>query len=301
MYSNSNTTSTQVQPLAPTQPQALVIAGQFDQLLDMAAKLLRSGMLPHSIKTPEAAAAIIVKGIELGLPPMAALNGINVIKGKPTISPQLMLSLINRSGLLEDLSITTGDNGASVTMKRRGRAPHTATFGPKEAKGLGLMGKDNYKQQAPVMYQWRAVAACARIVFPDVLDGVYTPEEMGAEVNEDGEMQAVQVVEPEVKVVQETPEAPAVDAVEAEVVPAPSPVVPEPKHVDPSKAKHIKEQIKSLVQRLEGRYDPALIRKRWPNWRNSLTQAQAVVNYLTGCFFVQPEPEEETELALGAD
>lgn len=296
MYDNSNTHSLATQ--AHNQPQALVIAGQFDQLLDMAAKLLRSGMLPHSIKTPEAAAAIIVKGIELGLPPMAALNGINVIKGKPTISPQLMLSLINRSGLLEDLSITTGDNGASVTMKRRGRAPHTATFGPKEAKGLGLMGKDNYKQQAPTMYQWRAVAACARIVFPDVLDGMYTPEEMGAEVDEDGEMQAVQVVESEVKVVQEAPEAPPVDA---EVVPAPSPVVPEPKHVDPSKAKHIKEQIKSLVQRLEGRYDPALIRKRWPDWRNSLTQAQAVVNYLTGCFFVQPEPEPEEELALGAD
>ena len=39
------------------------------------------------------------------------------------------------------------------------------------------------------MYRWRAVAACARTVFPDVILGVYTPDEMGAEnVNEAGEL-----------------------------------------------------------------------------------------------------------------
>ncbi|MFD1732659.1 hypothetical protein ACFSC4_18815 [Deinococcus malanensis] len=54
---------------------------------------------------------------------MAALNGITVIQGKPTVSPQLMLSLINRSGQLENLELETGTQGATVTMKRRGRSP----------------------------------------------------------------------------------------------------------------------------------------------------------------------------------
>ena len=38
------------------------------------------------------------------------------------------------------------------------------------------------------MYRWRVVAACARTVFPDVILGLYAPEEMGAEVNEEGEL-----------------------------------------------------------------------------------------------------------------
>lgn len=169
---------------------ALQIAAQAGQLLEVGSMLIKSGMLPTSIRTPEAAMAIIIKGMELGLPPMAALNGITVIQGKATVSPQLMLSLINRSGQLETIDIETGAQGATVTMKRRGRSPFTARFGPAEAKAMQLDGKDNYKKQAPVMYQWRAVAGCARVVFPDVIDGLYTLEEMGADVqvDEDGAM-----------------------------------------------------------------------------------------------------------------
>ena len=169
---------------------ALQIAAQANQLLEVGAMLVKSGMLPSSIRSPEAAMAIIIKGMELGLPPMAALNGITIIQGKPSVSPQLMLSLINRSGQLEDIEIKTASEGAAVTMRRRGRKPHTACFGPAEARAMELSGKDNYKKQPAVMYQWRAVAACARVVFPDVIDGLYTPEEMGADVqvDEDGAM-----------------------------------------------------------------------------------------------------------------
>lgn len=168
----------------------LALAAQAMQLLDFGSMLVKSGMLPGSVRTPESAVAIMVKGMELGLPAMAALNGITVIQGKPTVSPQLMLSLINRSGQLENIEIDTGKDGATVTMKRRGRSAFTAKFGPSEAQAMGLNTKDNYKKQAPVMYQWRAVAACARVVFPDVIDGLYTPEEMGADVqvDEDGAM-----------------------------------------------------------------------------------------------------------------
>ncbi|KQR22911.1 hypothetical protein [Deinococcus sp. Leaf326] len=163
----------------------LALAAQAMQLLDFGGMLIKSGMLPSSVRTPESAVAIMVKGIELGLPAMAALNGITVIQGKPTVSPQLMLSLINRSGQLDNIEIDTGVQGATVTMKRRGRTPFTAKFGPVEAKAMGLDSKDNYRKQAPVMYQWRAVAACARVVFPDVIDGLYTPEELGADVQVD--------------------------------------------------------------------------------------------------------------------
>jgi hypothetical protein len=192
--------------------QALA-ASEWDAIKEQAAMLVKTGFLPPTIKNPEQALAIIMTGRELNIPPMAALNNINVIQGKPTISPQLMLALINRSGQRDNLEIVTGAEGAIVTMKRRGRSPYVARFGPAEAKAMGLAGKDNYNKQAGTMYQWRAVAMAARTVFPDVILGLYTPDEMGAQVSF-GET-AEQVVE-------ELPVARAVDHefVEGEIVEA---------------------------------------------------------------------------------
>ena len=156
---------------------------------DQAAVLVKSGFLPQSIKTPEQALAIILTGRELGIGTMTALNNINVIQGKPTVPPQLMLALINRTKEVEDINAESSEQGATVTIKRRGRSPYTAKFGPKEAAAMGLSGKDNYKKQPATMYQWRAVAACARLAFPDVILGLYTPDEMGANTDvETGEI-----------------------------------------------------------------------------------------------------------------
>lgn len=152
---------------------------------EQAAILVTTGFLPQSIKTPEQAMAIILTGRELGIGTMAALNTINVIQGKPTVSPQLMLALINRSGQVEDLKIEAGKDGAVCTIKRKGRTSYTARFGPAEAKSMGLDAKDNYKKQPVTMYKWRAIADAARATFPDVILGLYTPDEMGATVGID--------------------------------------------------------------------------------------------------------------------
>lgn len=150
---------------------------------EQAEVLIKTGFLPQSIKSAEQAVAVMMTGAELGIGPMAALQTINVIQGKPTISPQLMLALINRSGHMEDMKIEANAKGAICMMKRKGRIPHTVKFGEEEAKALGLFSKDNYKKQPATMFQWRAVAMCARVVFPDVILGLYTPDEMGADMD----------------------------------------------------------------------------------------------------------------------
>lgn len=162
---------------------------EFTVMRDTASMLVKTGFLPSSIKTAEQAMAIILTGRELGIGMMAALNTINVVQGKPTISPQLMLALIERSGQLENIEVEPHNgNAMRCTMKRKGRTAHTEYFGEEEARALGLLGKDNYKKQAFTMYRWRAVAACARVVFADVILGLYTPDELGANVNDDGEI-----------------------------------------------------------------------------------------------------------------
>jgi hypothetical protein len=159
----------------------------FGELMTQADTLVKSGFLPQSIKTKEQAVAIITMGQELGIGTWAALNGINVIQGKPTISPQLMLALINRSGQLEDMQIESCPDRCVVTMKRKGRASHSERFDLQAAAAMGLTGKDNYRKQPAVMLKWRAVSACARVVFPDVIMGFYLPEEINPDLPVDTE------------------------------------------------------------------------------------------------------------------
>lgn len=145
---------------------------------DQANVLVKSGFLPTAINTPEKALAIMQKGKELGIPPMEALSSINVIQGKPSVSPQLMLALARRTGELIDLKMDANDKGATVTVTRKGQSPYTTSFGVKEATEMGLINKDNYKKQPAVMYQWRAVAQNLRVTFPDAISGLYLVEEM---------------------------------------------------------------------------------------------------------------------------
>lgn len=149
---------------------------------ELAATLLRSGFLSPSFKTPEQVIAVMLKGQELGIPAMEALNSIHVVNGKPAVSPQLMLSLARRSKELDDVKIEHTGDSCIVTITRKGQSPHTSHFGDQEARSLGLHTRDNYRKQAHSMYQWRALAANLRVTFPDIIGGLYTPEEMGAEV-----------------------------------------------------------------------------------------------------------------------
>jgi hypothetical protein len=205
-----NTVSNGLQTIHSGQALAAV---EWVAMKEQAEMLVKTGFLPKDVNTPEKAVAIMLTGRELSLPPMVALNNIVVIQGKPTISPQLMLALINRSGQLDNLEVVTGPEGAIVTMKRKGRSPYVARFGPVEAKAMGLSGKDNYSKQPETMFKWRAVAMAARTVFPDVILGLHTPDEMGAQVSYGATAE---------QIVEDLPVARAVehDFVEGEIVPA---------------------------------------------------------------------------------
>lgn len=197
---------------------------EFSTMMQMADVMVRGGFLPQSIKTPQAAISIIMLGRELNIPPWQAINGINVIGGKPTVSPQLMMALIERSGLLEDIKVTDNGNECSVTMKRKGRSPHTETFSMADAermktkedgKVVSLAEKFNWRSMPKVMRKWRAVSACARFVFPDVLMGIYTTEEIDPDQAIDAETgEVVSVTTPP------QPEAPKLAIVEKLPTPA---------------------------------------------------------------------------------
>ncbi len=203
--------------IVPTTPR-FMSPSIWQMMTQQASVLVNSGFLPASIKNANQALTIMMVGAELGIQPWQALSTINVIQGKPTISPQLMLALIQRSGQLEDIKIEGTDEQCAVTMKRKSQTAHTEAFSMTDAARLQLAGKDNWKKQPTTMLKWRAVAACARVVFPDVILGLYTPEEMGAEVSvtDDGSQVVVEVPVPQLTVVK--PEA---EITQAEIVQLP--------------------------------------------------------------------------------
>lgn len=219
--------------LAERNEKPPMAVSEWSTMKEQASMLVKTGFLPVSIKTPEQALAIALTGRELGIGMMEAIRGINVIQGKPSVSPQLMLALAIRTGQLESYSMNIQNGDAVVVIKRKGWPEHRVTFGPKEASALQLSGKDNYKKQPTVMYKWRALAEALRFTFPDAVSGIYTFDEMGAEMNAEGDIQLSRPIsytpQPSVAMPQEK----AVDAV---TVPA-EPEVPHETLVSDSERK----------------------------------------------------------------
>lgn len=173
---------------------ALVDAGlNIEQMKERAALLVKSGFLPKTVDTPEKAVAIMMLGAEYGIPPMKAFQSIDVIDGKPALSAQLQLALCQNTNELEDLKIEHEATLCRVTMKRKGRTAYVSVFGDKEATAMkarewdkstntsrviSLIDKYNYKTMKSIMYEWRALARACRIVFPDAILGLHTPDEL---------------------------------------------------------------------------------------------------------------------------
>lgn len=161
---------------------------EWKALKEQAVVILKSGMAPRSVDTPEKILTIALKGRELAVPPMQALAHIHVVEGKPTMSAELMVALVQRAGHKLRV-IETNDESCVVEGERRDdrKHPQRLEFTIEEARQAGVAGKQNWKRYPAAMLRARAISALCRFVFADVLMGAsYTPEELGAEVDEEG-------------------------------------------------------------------------------------------------------------------
>jgi hypothetical protein len=66
--------------------------------------------------------------------------------------------------------------------------PFVSKFTMDDARKAGLSDKITWKQYPANMLRWRAVGNALHIVCPDVVVGLYTPEELGANVNAECEI-----------------------------------------------------------------------------------------------------------------
>lgn len=170
--------------------QLLPTQSNWELMKQQTTELIKSGFLPPSIKTPEQACAVILKGRELGLPPMQSLSHINIIGGKATMSAELMLSMILKNHPKTKISYPVRSaERCELKVTREGNEPSTFIFTIEDAKRAGLMANPSWTKYPRQMLHARCVSEMARSIFPDALSGVsHTPEELGREVNEQGEI-----------------------------------------------------------------------------------------------------------------
>lgn len=146
--------------------------------------VVASGFAPKGMDRPESVLVAIQLGLEIGLTPMAAMQNIGVINGRPGIYGDAALALVRSSGLLdsyEQAYTGEGDNlVCSVTVKRKGDpVAITSEFGVADAKAAGLWGKQGPWSQYPRrMLLFRARGFALRDAFGDVLKGLKTSEEL---------------------------------------------------------------------------------------------------------------------------
>ncbi len=131
----------------------------------------------------EEAAVILMTGRELGLQPMQSLRGIYVVDGKPTLSADMMVAVIRGSGLCESWCVVESTaERCTITTRRRGEQHDaTRTWTRADADRAGVTGKDTWRKYPAAMLRHRCASDLARQEYPDVLLGLYDPEELGAD------------------------------------------------------------------------------------------------------------------------
>ncbi len=135
------------------------------------------------------AAVKVMAGSELGIPPIASMMGIHIIKGKVALGAHMIASRIKAHGY--DIKIKQLDNTACILdfIGKDGKSLGESSFTEEDAKQAGIYG-EMHRKFPRNMYYSRSISNGAKWFTPEIFGGapVYTPEELGAKVNGEGEV-----------------------------------------------------------------------------------------------------------------
>ena len=157
----------------------IFIPETWEQLHSYAKMIAETDFVPSSMRgKPGAVLAAWQKGAEVGLSPMASLEGIAIINGRPSIHSSAYWSLIISNPLCESFDedppdVALKQGFGRCTIKRRGNpTPVTRQFSIEDAKRADLINKDNYKKYLGTMLMHRARHACGEAAIPEACQGL---------------------------------------------------------------------------------------------------------------------------------
>lgn len=129
----------------------------------------------------------IQAGRELGIGPAASMKAIHVIQNTPTLSANVIAAKVKGSSKYDYRVIETSEEQCEIAFFEGNEELGRSTFTMHDARKAALGNKPNWEHYPRNMLFSRAMSNGARWYCPDAFAGitVYTPEELGAEV--DGE------------------------------------------------------------------------------------------------------------------
>ena len=173
-------------------------AAPLEQRVEYVQRLAAAGIVPDVYRGNAANAFVAAEtGIALGLEPLQALQSITVIRGRSTLSSDLMAAVIRGAGHKLRV-IENGPESVTVTLIRRDDPDfkYTVTWDREKATRAGLWGQKGPWTQYPTqMLRARAISEVARQGASEALMGmIYTPEDFNAAVTDTGEVLEAEIV-----------------------------------------------------------------------------------------------------------
>jgi hypothetical protein len=154
-------------------------AEMLPQVAELARAISNTDFVPAALRNNVAGTtAAILYNREIGLPPMTGLNAVHVIKGKVGISAEMMRAQVLAAGH-EIWFEETNTSFCTISGRRAGSdRVTTVKYSESDAKTAGLFSNDNYKKNPRRMYQARATSELCALIFPDVIRGMVSAEEL---------------------------------------------------------------------------------------------------------------------------
>lgn len=173
--------------LAITNPAAEMSIAEKQQYAEL---LAQASLLPKQYQRNPANVLLAMElGQSLSIPPIQAINEVHVIEGKPSASANLIGGLVRRAGHVLRIRVDRDAMTATAQIIRHDDPDYTfeVTWTMDDAKRAGSLNKDNWKKYPIAMLKARAITEVAREACPEALMGIaYTPDELGAVVDQDG-------------------------------------------------------------------------------------------------------------------
>lgn len=167
------------------------------EVMSIGEMMAKSGYFADAEQAAQAVVKIMA-GREMGFGPFAAMTGIALIKGKPVVTANLMAAAVKAHPRYDYRIITLTEEMCELAFYQDGRElqPHS-TFSKQDAAAAEVgklvapgASKNMMARFARNMLFARAMSNGVKWHCPDVFLGaaVYTPDELGATVDADGEI-----------------------------------------------------------------------------------------------------------------
>jgi len=150
-----------------------------DEALRIGDVVAKSKLFPEIVDQAKAAIAILA-GRELGIPPMASLRGIHVVKGKVEIGAGLIAAMIRSSGRYDYRVVELTEKVCRLAWSDNGAEVGPSSFTMEEARRAKLIKPDsNWEKFPKAMLFARAMTAGQKLYAPEIgIGAVYAPGEI---------------------------------------------------------------------------------------------------------------------------